>query len=92
MLRSSHCVLSKLSTEAEMARVNECPHDPGGYFVIRGSEKVGTFQLHKLSLIHLIATMKKHTHTYYISTMVPRFLNVPEENKILDIKVSFMLI
>lgn len=78
MLRSSHCVLSKLSTEAEMARVNECPHDPGGYFVIRGSEKVGTLQLHKLSLIHLIATMKKHTHTYYISILKYNGAEVPK--------------
>lgn len=23
-----------------MAKLNECPHDPGGYFVTRGSEKV----------------------------------------------------
>lgn len=23
-----------------MAHVNECPYDPGGYFVVRGSEKV----------------------------------------------------
>jgi len=41
MLRSSRCVLSKLSTEEEMAHASECPYDPGGYFVVRGSEKVG---------------------------------------------------
>lgn len=40
MLRSSRCILSKLTTEEEMAHVNECPHDPGGYFIIRGAEKV----------------------------------------------------
>ncbi|KAI1721433.1 RNA polymerase rpb2, domain 6 domain-containing protein [Ditylenchus destructor] len=40
MLRSSRCILSKLTTHEEMAHVNECPYDPGGYFVIRGSEKV----------------------------------------------------
>nr|CAD2162173.1 unnamed protein product [Meloidogyne enterolobii] len=40
MLRSSRCVLSKLSTEEEMAHASECPYDPGGYFVVRGSEKV----------------------------------------------------
>jgi DNA-directed RNA polymerase beta subunit len=43
MLRSSHCVLSKLTTEEEMAHVNECPYDPGGYFIVRGSEKVGEY-------------------------------------------------
>ena len=40
MLRSSRCVLSRLTTEEEMAHVNECPYDPGGYFIIRGAEKV----------------------------------------------------
>ncbi|KAI6215909.1 DNA-directed RNA polymerase [Aphelenchoides besseyi] len=40
MLRSSRCILSKLTTEEEMAHVNECPYDPGGYFVVRGAEKV----------------------------------------------------
>lgn len=40
MLRSSRCILSKLTTNEEMAHVNECPYDPGGYFIVRGSEKV----------------------------------------------------
>ncbi|KAL0117470.1 hypothetical protein PUN28_010353 [Cardiocondyla obscurior] len=39
MLRSSNCVLSKKS-ESELAKMNECPHDPGGYFIINGQEKV----------------------------------------------------
>lgn len=39
MLRSSNCVLSGKS-EYELSKVNECPLDPGGYFVIRGTEKV----------------------------------------------------
>ena len=39
MLRSDKCVL-KDRTEDELARFQECCHDPGGYFVIRGTEKV----------------------------------------------------
>ncbi|KAL1131980.1 hypothetical protein AAG570_011591, partial [Ranatra chinensis] len=39
MLRSSNCVLTNKS-EYELSKVNECPHDPGGYFVVRGTEKV----------------------------------------------------
>ncbi|KAI9315932.1 DNA-directed RNA polymerase III subunit RPC2 [Dichotomocladium elegans] len=39
MLRSSHCVLAGRS-EAELARMKECPLDPGGYFVVKGTEKV----------------------------------------------------
>lgn len=39
MLRSSNCALANKS-EFELSKVNECPHDPGGYFVVRGTEKV----------------------------------------------------
>lgn len=39
MLRSSNCVLTDKS-EFELAKLNECPLDPGGYFVVRGQEKV----------------------------------------------------
>jgi DNA-directed RNA polymerase III subunit RPC2 len=39
MLRSSHCVLTG-KNEAELARMKECPLDPGGYFVVKGTEKV----------------------------------------------------
>ncbi|XP_011203561.2 DNA-directed RNA polymerase III subunit RPC2 [Bactrocera neohumeralis] len=39
MLRSSNCVLAGKS-EFELAKMNECPLDPGGYFVVRGQEKV----------------------------------------------------
>ncbi|KAI8905932.1 hypothetical protein EDD86DRAFT_211135 [Gorgonomyces haynaldii] len=39
MLRSSKCVLSQ-KTPDEMVELKECPLDPGGYFVIRGVEKV----------------------------------------------------
>jgi DNA-directed RNA polymerase III subunit RPC2 len=39
MLRSNKCLLSRKS-EAELARMMECPLDPGGYFVVKGTEKV----------------------------------------------------
>lgn len=39
MLRSSHCVL-KGKDEAELAKLGECPLDPGGYFIVKGNEKV----------------------------------------------------
>ncbi|KAJ3409998.1 DNA-directed RNA polymerase III core subunit ret1, partial [Chytridiales sp. JEL 0842] len=43
MLRSSRCVLRSKPPE-ELARLGECPLDPGGYFVIRGVEKVVLIQ------------------------------------------------
>ena len=39
MLRSNRCVLDGLD-EMQMARLEECPLDPGGYFVVNGTEKV----------------------------------------------------
>ena len=39
MLRSCKCVLSGSSDE-ELAAQKECPFDPGGYFIIKGVEKV----------------------------------------------------
>jgi len=43
MLRSSKCVLSGKS-DAELEAMKECPHDPGGYFVVKGVEKVVLMQ------------------------------------------------
>ena len=43
MLRSANCILSGKNPQ-EMAKLNECPLDPGGYFVVRGSEKVFLIQ------------------------------------------------
>ncbi|KAL4232908.1 DNA-directed RNA polymerase III subunit RPC2 [Mactra antiquata] len=43
MLRSSNCVLSGKSP-AEMSKLNECPMDPGGYFIVKGVEKVVLIQ------------------------------------------------
>ncbi|SCU82842.1 LADA_0C08262g1_1 [Lachancea dasiensis] len=39
MLRSNKCILNGAS-EAQMAKINECPLDPGGYFIVNGTEKV----------------------------------------------------
>ncbi|KAK1017078.1 DNA-directed RNA polymerase III complex subunit Rpc2, partial [Friedmanniomyces endolithicus] len=39
MLRSSKCVLHGKS-EADMGLLSECSIDPGGYFIVRGQEKV----------------------------------------------------
>lgn len=39
MLRSSNCMLSG-KCEKQMARMQECPLDPGGYFIVNGTEKV----------------------------------------------------
>ncbi|EGT51955.1 CBN-RPB-2 protein [Caenorhabditis brenneri] len=56
MLRSSYCMLSNM-TDRDLTELNECPLDPGGYFVINGSEKV------------LIAQEKMATNTVYVFSM-----------------------
>eukprot|EP00808_Paulinella_micropora_P011541 g46876.t1 len=43
MLRSSRCVLSGKSPE-QLAAMHECPYDPGGYFIVKGQEKVCLIQ------------------------------------------------
>lgn len=53
MLRSTYCVLNGL-TDRDLTELNECPLDPGGYFIINGSEKV------------LIAQEKMATNTVYV--------------------------
>ncbi|CAL9731204.1 DNA-directed RNA polymerase III subunit RPC2 [Monosporozyma unispora] len=39
MLRSNKCILNG-ADERAMAKLNECPLDPGGYFIVNGTEKV----------------------------------------------------
>ncbi|CAI4036501.1 hypothetical protein SMKI_15G3480 [Saccharomyces mikatae IFO 1815] len=39
MLRSNKCILYD-ADESRMAKLNECPLDPGGYFIVNGTEKV----------------------------------------------------
>ena len=53
MLRSEYCLLNNLS-DRDLTELNECPLDPGGYFVINGSEKV------------VIAQEKMATNTVYV--------------------------
>lgn len=56
MLRSSYCMLSNMN-DRDLTELNEDPLDPGGYFVINGSEKV------------LIAQERMATNTVYVFSM-----------------------
>jgi DNA-directed RNA polymerase II subunit RPB2 len=57
MLRSTYCLLNGL-TDRDLTELNECPLDPGGYFIINGSEKV------------LIAQEKMATNTGFVLCFV----------------------
>ena len=39
MLRSEKCILHGKS-DSELAELKECAYDPGGYFIVKGVEKV----------------------------------------------------
>ena len=56
MLRSHYCLLYGM-TDRDLTELNECPLDPGGYFIVNGSEKV------------LIAQEKMATNTVYVFQM-----------------------
>ncbi|XP_065317316.1 DNA-directed RNA polymerase II subunit RPB2-like isoform X2 [Gordionus sp. m RMFG-2023] len=56
MLRSTYCLLNGL-TDRDLTELNECPLDPGGYFIINGSEKV------------IVAQEKMATNTVYVFAM-----------------------
>ncbi|XP_044374824.1 DNA-directed RNA polymerase III subunit 2 [Triticum aestivum] len=52
MLKSSACVLHG-KDEDEIARYGECPLDPGGYFIVKGNEKLILIQ-EELQRNHII--------------------------------------
>lgn len=77
MLRSTYCLLNGL-TDRDLTELNECPLDPGGYFIINGSEKVQIiffalvifremYEVLKYSLAaHSFRFYKKHYRNYPI--------------------------
>ncbi len=60
MLKSARCYLSG-ATNSEMERMDECPLDPGGYFVVRGTEKVILIQ-EQLSKNRVIVEADEKNH------------------------------
>lgn len=44
MVKSKKCVLSKVKDESELIKLGEDPNDPGGYFIVNGSERVIVMQ------------------------------------------------
>eukprot|EP01041_Mallomonas_annulata_P009010 gene9010-18650_t len=60
MLRSEKCVLRNKSDE-QLANLKECAYDPGGYFIIRGTEKVLLMQ-EQLSKNNVAAQITSSTH------------------------------
>jgi len=73
MLRSKYCSLHQHS-DAELARLGECPFDQGGYFVINGSEKVLIAQ-EKMAPNHVYVFKKKQPSRY---SFISEIRSLPE--------------
>jgi DNA-directed RNA polymerase III subunit RPC2 len=71
MLRSSKCRLAG-KNDREMAHMNECALDPGGYFIVNGTEKVILVQ-EQLSKNRVI--VETDTKKGIVSASVTRFVN-----------------
>ena len=63
MLKSEWCNLSQV-TEAEMPYTNECMHDQGGYFVVKGNEKVLISQERQAANTVMVHYKKEDTHPF----------------------------
>lgn len=102
MLRSSNCVLTGKGP-AEMARLNECPMDPGGYFIVRGTEKVILIQ-EQLSKNRMIvdvgnkghiecsvtsSTHEKKTKTYVVMKNARYYLKHNSFSEDIPIAIAF---
>lgn len=62
MLRSSICNLTSL-TESERIKTGECPNDHGGYFVVKGNERVLVGQI-RASYNQIIVSKQKPDDKY----------------------------
>jgi DNA-directed RNA polymerase II subunit RPB2 len=67
MLKSKFCILSDISNNS-LPEMDECEYEQGGYFIIKGSEKVIVCQERKLE--NNIYMFKKPDHTVEIKSIV----------------------
>ncbi len=73
MVKSQNCWLGCFENNSEFKSVNECPLDPGGYFIVNGSEKV------------LIAQEKMAVNNVYVfPTKDKKFSHVGECRSVIE--------
>ena len=68
MLRSSRCYLSKMTPE-ERIKAGECEYDNGGYFIVKGKERVLVSQLRCIYNVPLVIRQKPNDKYKYTCEM-----------------------
>jgi DNA-directed RNA polymerase III subunit RPC2 len=83
MLRSNKCVLTG-KDEAQLAKMSECPLDPGGYFIVKGTEKVILVQeqLSKNRIIVEVDSVKQIVQASCTSCVVLQYMHPTSFNSI----------
>ena len=81
MLHSMRCNLHG-KDEDELPRLNECPHDQGGYFVINGTEKVMICQ-ERQAANHVYAFTRNKGIVCEIKSIVEGTMNKPRTIEVL---------
>lgn len=66
MLRSSHCYLTSM-TPSDRIKAGECEYDSGGYFVVKGKERVLIPQLRGVYNIPLVLKRKARDKFKYVA-------------------------
>ncbi len=80
MLRSSKCRLFGLSKKRVIEK-NECPWDRGGYFIVKGKERVLVSQMR--GIYNRILVHKSKTHTKFLYTAEMRSISVGTAHSVL---------
>ena len=71
MIKSRFCVLNKQGDES-LIKYGECVSDPGGYFIINGSEKVIVAQDNYLGIMYIFSRKQKRKNPLKHCRFIPR--------------------
>jgi DNA-directed RNA polymerase II subunit RPB2 len=82
MVRSNFCLLQGLPDE-EFYSLGECPYDSGGYFVVKGSEKVLIAQ-ERMAANQVYTFKKQSPYTYFstVTSMMEKGGKMPSETEV----------
>lgn len=96
MVNSSRCTLFNMSEE-EKVRSGECPHDPGGYFILKGCERVligqergaynmiGAYKQKKSSKWEIVAEVRSISETTGHSVLLQGMIDSKGRNVVLSL-------